>query len=665
METKVYFENIENIILDELSKSKYSIKLVVAWLTNKKLFAKLVELAEKGITVNVVINNDVINKDSFLDYSRLNIGKSYLKMTEAKNGNILHHKFCIIDDNTVINGSYNWTYRANHNNENINIISDNKELTIKYIKEFSDVNNNSVQVKYTNSTLSNNANNSFQNLEDEEWKWRENECKIFEEWKNSQVINDNQFIDYLYEYLEHHCYGDQIDGNVLEIELIALINFLQNQSAYAKHTPFLKFILYNIFSYFRRNITNFDYKVDVYFKGYEGVLIRPYFNDKIKDIIYQDRFTKSINAYSYKIGLIFVMLDYAYNDYAYNGLLIDIDYQNMLMDYTKEPKHFSTNMVEIYKFIKELKKEDLNLKEKDGLLLINNCIRYFSNGYHRNIEMEPITAHVENEWFAFGVHLKSIGTQRKDCFIGTNEYNELINNYLNTENEFEDVIIKISQEKFNKIIHELEMNGLKNSFPLTKIITEIILNIDLDFITNEDELKLLIQNFVSQKEIIVDIQYNKIDNTSKVTTIKWDFEKSKEDIQKEKVIIHYLWLTNNYDFESVYDIWSLLEKEHTESKFDIEDYIFHYKIRRYLKDNNITIDELEKQEKTYQIEIVNKALTEVEIPVNFPKGFNLLKLFNSLKVISSTVNLSNEIFETMDINKDKALGTALLTFHPL
>ncbi len=52
METKVYFENIEKILLEELSKAQSSIKLVVAWLTNKKLFAKLVELAEKGITVN-------------------------------------------------------------------------------------------------------------------------------------------------------------------------------------------------------------------------------------------------------------------------------------------------------------------------------------------------------------------------------------------------------------------------------------------------------------------------------------------------------------------------------------------------------------------------------------------------------------------------------------
>ena len=136
MNTKVYFDNIENIVLEKLSKANNNVTLLVAWLTNKKLFAKLVELAEKGVQVNVIINNDEINKNSFLDYSRLNIRTSFLNKLEPNNGNIIHHKFCIIDDYIVINGSYNWTYKANYNHENINIVENDNELIVKYKDEF-------------------------------------------------------------------------------------------------------------------------------------------------------------------------------------------------------------------------------------------------------------------------------------------------------------------------------------------------------------------------------------------------------------------------------------------------------------------------------------------------------------------------------------------------
>lgn len=35
----------------------------------------------------------------------------------------LHNKFCIIDYSIIINGSYNWTYSAINNEENILILS--------------------------------------------------------------------------------------------------------------------------------------------------------------------------------------------------------------------------------------------------------------------------------------------------------------------------------------------------------------------------------------------------------------------------------------------------------------------------------------------------------------------------------------------------------------
>jgi phosphatidylserine/phosphatidylglycerophosphate/cardiolipin synthase-like enzyme len=47
-----------------------------------------------------------------------------------------HHKFCVIDREVVITGSYNWTYKASNRiqRENIIVITSEKELIDKYCK---------------------------------------------------------------------------------------------------------------------------------------------------------------------------------------------------------------------------------------------------------------------------------------------------------------------------------------------------------------------------------------------------------------------------------------------------------------------------------------------------------------------------------------------------
>ena len=57
-------------------------------------------------------------------------------MAKPENG-FMHHKFCIIDDEVLITGSYNWTYNAeNRNIENI-VISDVSSVVEEYKREFS------------------------------------------------------------------------------------------------------------------------------------------------------------------------------------------------------------------------------------------------------------------------------------------------------------------------------------------------------------------------------------------------------------------------------------------------------------------------------------------------------------------------------------------------
>lgn len=51
----------------------------------------------------------------------------------------MHNKFCIIDFNTLITGSFNWTYNAQNHFENILIIRNDYEVIKGYLHEFFDL----------------------------------------------------------------------------------------------------------------------------------------------------------------------------------------------------------------------------------------------------------------------------------------------------------------------------------------------------------------------------------------------------------------------------------------------------------------------------------------------------------------------------------------------
>lgn len=132
--TEVVFENIEQRIIKELKDAHYAIFVSVAWFTNKKLFKALLEKAQDNCYVSIIIQLDDINSQCGIDYSQIQIGRSECFMI-SKETELLHDKFCVIDFKKVITGSYNWTYKASHNSENILILNDPTVAT-QYISRF-------------------------------------------------------------------------------------------------------------------------------------------------------------------------------------------------------------------------------------------------------------------------------------------------------------------------------------------------------------------------------------------------------------------------------------------------------------------------------------------------------------------------------------------------
>ena len=123
-----YFEKIEELLTTSISSAKERVYVAVAWFTNNVLLEAIGSALKKGIEIKILVLNDILNRNEFgLDYGIITKLGAEVRLARTDLG-IMHNKFCIID-NLVVTGSYNWTYHANKNRENI-LLTDEKSVVI-------------------------------------------------------------------------------------------------------------------------------------------------------------------------------------------------------------------------------------------------------------------------------------------------------------------------------------------------------------------------------------------------------------------------------------------------------------------------------------------------------------------------------------------------------
>lgn len=139
MKTNVIFnvkkeETIQKEIIELLKKAERSIDLAVAWLTDEDILRVLAQCCQGGIAVRIVMCNSKENFKNTLKFKDLIRFQGQLFITTDP---FMHHKFCVIDARVIINGSYNWSYTARTNEENILVLtSEDTSEDILMLKRF-------------------------------------------------------------------------------------------------------------------------------------------------------------------------------------------------------------------------------------------------------------------------------------------------------------------------------------------------------------------------------------------------------------------------------------------------------------------------------------------------------------------------------------------------
>jgi len=118
---EAHFQEIKNQILESIRNAKFTIWVAVAWFTDKDLANELRIKHLAGVNVRIIVSDDENTEKHGLPFDQKGIEYVKVSPNSRWGKKLMHNKFCIIDFNKVIHGSYNWTSNAQYNNESITI----------------------------------------------------------------------------------------------------------------------------------------------------------------------------------------------------------------------------------------------------------------------------------------------------------------------------------------------------------------------------------------------------------------------------------------------------------------------------------------------------------------------------------------------------------------
>ena len=138
------------LIAETLSEAQTSIDMALFVFSDVKLSAKLAPLTKKPIAIRGLFDPGFMTRpySKSLDMLGLTVpcqGKNSnpwnppaqsVGVPKLPPGDLLHHKFAIVDRSRVILGSHNWTSAANHTNDETLLILTNPQVAAHYQQEF-------------------------------------------------------------------------------------------------------------------------------------------------------------------------------------------------------------------------------------------------------------------------------------------------------------------------------------------------------------------------------------------------------------------------------------------------------------------------------------------------------------------------------------------------
>ncbi len=134
---EVYYSPEDGVaahVVELLSNAQHSIFFLAYSFTSDAIAAAMLERAEAGVTVAGVFEETQVASNAGDEYERLR--QAGLDVRLDGNPRNMHHKVIIIDEQSVITGSYNFSQSAERNNDENLLVIHNPLIASQFLGEF-------------------------------------------------------------------------------------------------------------------------------------------------------------------------------------------------------------------------------------------------------------------------------------------------------------------------------------------------------------------------------------------------------------------------------------------------------------------------------------------------------------------------------------------------
>lgn len=229
-----YTSDIIEYVVEALAHAKISVKANIAYLSNEYILDVLPTLARKGILVEVIISNTNNNNKNYSIYNHFlnieNINIFEYGSDDWKSG-IMHRKSIVIDNKIVLAGSYNWTYQADKNIEELLIIED-LHIAEQIAHEFNSLKQVSKALKYSITKLGRTIPCTKNEVKEIEIWWASLDSSWQNIFNNNFRIGLNPKLDELISILETTHFSLKEYDNIKEILPITTLQNLRHLAMY-------------------------------------------------------------------------------------------------------------------------------------------------------------------------------------------------------------------------------------------------------------------------------------------------------------------------------------------------------------------------------------------------------------------------------------------------
>lgn len=134
-EHDVVFDEIQDTVIQGIRDAKFIIWAAIAWFSNEAIYQELLVKKKQGLSIRIIVSKEESNKTMIAKLKENGFNVTVIPKWGSQGYNRMHEKFCIIDMDYVMHGSYNWTLTANYNEETLATALDH-EFVSKFADEF-------------------------------------------------------------------------------------------------------------------------------------------------------------------------------------------------------------------------------------------------------------------------------------------------------------------------------------------------------------------------------------------------------------------------------------------------------------------------------------------------------------------------------------------------